>query len=287
MAYERILYEIIEGNIARISMNRPEKRNAQDPLMLEELQDAFIEADLDEDVRVVILAATGKDFCSGHDETPNGAEAKGPIVGRAMATKLTGVAAKFKREQYRDLRLGHTLRNISKPSIAMVQGNCFGGGWIVAAMCDLIVCTDDCKFIDPLGSFGIAGNEILFHPYEIGFRRSKEVLWTGDAISAQEAKQLGMVSRITTRDTLEQEALALARRIATSPPVAVSLVKRSINQAQDLMGQRNAWEYHMLVHQVSHATDEQKEIRARMQEAAAKGKVKEFLTATRESKPKS
>lgn len=286
MAYERILYGIIDNDIAKITMNRPEKRNAQDPLMLEELQDAFVEADLDEDVRVIILAAAGKDFCSGHDETPNGTEARGPIVGRAMATKLTGVAAKFKREQYRDLRLGHTLRNVSKPTIAMVQGNCFGGGWIVAAMCDLIVCTDDCKFIDPLGSFGIAGNEILFHPYDIGFRRAKEVLWTGDAISAQEAKQLGMVSRIASRDKLEEETMALARRIAMSPPVAVGLVKRSINQAQDLLGQRNAWEYHMLIHQLSHASDEQKEIRAKMHEAVAKGGVKEFLKTTRETKPK-
>lgn len=285
MTYERILYGV-ESDIARITMNRPEKRNAQDPLMLEELQDAFVDADLNEDISVIILAASGKDFCAGHDETPQGAPARGPIVGRAMATKLTGVAAKFKREQYRDLRLGHTLRNVSKPTIAMVQGNCYGGGWIVAAMCDLIVCSDDCRFIDPLGSFGIAGNEILFHPYDIGFRRAKEVLWTGDAITAQEAKQLGMVSKVTSRENLESETLALARRIAKSPQVAVGLVKRSINQAQDLMGQRNAWEYHILVHQLSHATDEQKAFRDKMHEAAAKGGVKDFLSTTREGQSK-
>lgn len=284
MAYEGILYDKIDGNIARITMNRPERRNAQDDLMLEELQEASVEADLDESVLVIILAGAGKDFSAGHYQGVRGEEARGPVIGRAMATRLTGMEQRLKKEQYRDLNLGHCLRNVSKPTIAAVQGNCYGGGWIVAAMCDLIICSDDARFIDPLGKFGLSGSEILFHPYEIGFRRAKELLWTGDAMSAVEAKQVGMVSRVVARDRLEEEALALARRIATNPPVGISLIKRSINHAQDLMGERSAWEYHMLIHQLSHASDEAKKQKERIDQAVARGGAKEAMKTVRDAK---
>jgi enoyl-CoA hydratase len=282
MAYERILYEVIEGNIVKVTMNRPDKRNAQDALLLEEVQDAFVEADLDENIRVIILAGAGKDFCAGHDQSGTGAPAKGPITGKAEATKLTGMEGRLKKEDYRDLKQAQAMRNVSKPTIAMVQGNCFGGGWIVAAMCDLIVCSEDARFIDPLAKVGQSGSEVLFHPYDVGFRRTKELLWTADALSAQEAKSIGMVSRVAPREKLEEETLALARRITLTPPVAVSLIKRSVNQAWDLMGQKNAWENHMLIHQLSHASDEGVRLAVERKEAVAKGGVKEMLKSVRD-----
>jgi enoyl-CoA hydratase len=149
-------------------------------------------------------------------------------------------------------------------------------------MCDLIVCSEDARFIDPLARVGPAGSEILFHPYDIGFRRAKEILWTADAITAQEAKQLGMVSRVVPKEKLEEETLALARRIAISPPVTVSLIKRCVNQAWDLMGQRDAWQYHMLIHQLSHASDESKKLAEDRKEAVARGGVKEMLRTVRD-----
>lgn len=282
MAYERVLYEVIEGNIARVTMNRPEKRNAQDSLLLEELEDAFMNADLDDAIRVIILAGTGKDFSAGHDQSGAGAAARGPLMGKALATKLTGMEGRLRKEDYRDLKQAQTMRNVSKPTIAMIQGNCFGGGWIVAAMCDLIVCSEDARFIDPLVKVGQAGSEILFHPYDIGFRRAKEIMWTGDALTAQEARQIGMVSRVVPREKLEEEALTLARRIAMSPPVAVSLIKRSINQAWDLMGQKNSWEYHMLSHQLSHASDEGLKLAEERKQAVSRGGVKEMLRTVRD-----
>ncbi|MBM2824678.1 MAG: enoyl-CoA hydratase [Dehalococcoidales bacterium] len=283
MAYERILYEKIEGNIAKVTMNRPEKRNALDYLMREEIQDAFIEADLDEEVRVIILAGAGKDFCAGHDQSGTGLHARGPIIGRATTNKLTGMEAGFRREEYVDFKEGQALRNVSKPTIAMIQGNCYAGGWFRAAMCDLLVVSEDARFTDPLVQVGPAASEILFHPYDLGFRRAKEILWLGDPITAQEAKQLGMVSRIFPREKLEEETLALARRIAASPPVSVSLIKRSINQAWDLMGQKNAWEYHMLAHQLSHASDEAKRLQEARKQAVQRGGVKEMLKTVRDA----
>ena len=278
MAYTRLLYERVDPDIVKITMNRPEKRNAEDHLMLEEMQDAFVEADLDEDVRVIIFAGAGKDFSAGHDMSGKGEPPRaGTIIGKALATKFTGMEERLKREDYIYLNQGLTMRNVSKPTIAMVQGNCMAGGWLNAAMCDLIVASEDAKFGDPVVRMTPAAVEILFHPYDVGFRKAKEILWTGDTISAQEGKDLGFVSQVVPKGKLEEETLALARRIAMNMPVAVSLVKRSINQAWDEMGQRNAWQYHHLIHQLSHASDERVRWNKFADDAKAKGGVKEFL----------
>jgi enoyl-CoA hydratase len=279
MAFKELLYEIIEGNIARIMMNRPERRNAQDPFLIEEIQDAFIESDLNEDIRVIIFGGIGRDFGSGRDQGSTGMPANGAIIGRALKTRLTGIEGTFKKEDYRDFRQAQIIRNVSKPTIAMVQGNCYApGNWAMAAMCDLIVASEDARFVD----FGarlanVAGAEVLFHPYDIGFRKAKEKMWTGEAVTAQEAKECGMVSRVVPREKLEAETLALAHKIIESPPVAVSLIKRSINQAWDLMGQKSAWEYHFLIHELVHASDEYAKRRKIRDAQLGKGGVKELL----------
>jgi len=273
MTYSRVLYEKVAEDVVKISMNRPEKRNAQDFLMLEEIEDAFLQADLDEDIRVIIFAGTGKDFSAGHDMSGNREKARSPVFEKVLATKLTGMEKQLKVEDYIYLKQGLTMRNVNKPSIAMVQGNCIAGGWLTASMCDLIVASEDARFSDPVVSFTPAGVEILVHPYDVGFRKAKELLWTCEAITAQEAKQLGMVSRVYSREKLEEETLALARKIAMNNPVAVSLIKRSINHAWDEMGQRNAWEYHMLIHQLSHSSDEARQWFKKRREDVARGKA--------------
>jgi enoyl-CoA hydratase len=204
-------------------------------------------------------------------------------MGRALKTKLTGMEGRLKTEDYRDLKHALSIRNVSKPTIAMVQGNCYAGGWFAAASCDLIVAAEDARFTDPLVKMGIATSEVLFHPYDIGFRKAKEILWTAGTITAQEAKQLGLVSRVVPIYKLEEETMALAHKIIESPPVAVSLIKRSINQAWDLMGQKNALEYHFLIHQLSHAGEEAKQKLAERKAAVAKGGVKEMLKTVRDT----
>jgi enoyl-CoA hydratase/carnithine racemase len=101
MDYERILYEKVEPEIVKITMNRPEKRNAQDPLMFSEMTNAFIEADLDEDVRVIVFAGAGKYFSAGHDMSGTGLQAKeGTVMRKALDTKMTGMEMRLKREDY-------------------------------------------------------------------------------------------------------------------------------------------------------------------------------------------
>ena len=279
MDFTRILYEKVEPDIVKITMNRPEMRNAQDWLMLEELQDAFVEADLDEDVRVIILAGAGKDFCASHDLSGKGEDARGPIIGRAMATKLTGMEMRLKKEDYVDLKQGQAMRNVSKPSIAMVQGNAVSSGWQMASMCDLIVASEDAQFREVLPRYAYAGIEVLFHPYDVGVRKAKEMMWTGEPISAQKAEQIGLVNRVVPKEKLEEETLDLARKIAKIGPVVASLIKRSLNHAWDEMGQSNAWQYHMLIHQLSHASDEAKRLQEERAQAIEQRGLKETLPA--------
>ncbi|MBI2979883.1 MAG: enoyl-CoA hydratase [Chloroflexi bacterium] len=283
--YKRILYQTVEPGIVKITLNRPEKRNAEDPLMLEEMQDAFIEADIDDDVRVIIFAGAGKDFSAGHDMSygQSGSDRspapEGTIMRRYMDTKMTGVERTLRSEDHHFRYQAYAMRNVSKPTIAMVQGNCLAGGWMNASMCDLIVASEDAKFGDPVVRMGPAGLELLFHPYDVGFRKAKEMLWTGDPLNAQDALRVGLVCKVVPREKLEEETMNLARRIAMNMPVAVSLTKRAINFAWEASGQKLAMEYHFLIHQLSHASDESARIRETRAKALEKGGVKEWLKA--------
>ncbi|MFC2052400.1 enoyl-CoA hydratase-related protein [Chloroflexota bacterium] len=250
MAYKRILYEKIEDNLAKITANRPDKRNAMDDLMSEEIEGAFIQADLDDDVSVIILAGAGKDFCVGADVSIDGKEEAKGIAGKAGKIKANGPEG-VKAWYYSRGKEMMTIRGVSKPTIAMVQGNCVGAGWFMASMCDLIVAAEDARFIDSLTRFSIAGMRQFVQPYDVGFRRAKWMMWTNEPLSAQEAKQIGLVLRVFPGEKLEEETLNMARQIASRSQDAVRLTKLSVNFALDLMGQRNAMSYHVMSHEMS------------------------------------
>ncbi|MBI4188152.1 MAG: enoyl-CoA hydratase [Chloroflexi bacterium] len=286
MDFTRIIYETVEPGIAKITMNRPEMRNAQDDLMQWEMQQAFLDADINDDIRVIIFAGAGKDFSSGHDMSgmrrEGGKRHEAPddsIIGRAVANKMTGIEHSLKREDHIYLNSHRLIRNLSKPVIAMVQGNCLAGALMTCSMCDLVVASEDAKFGDPVVRMTPAGVEILFHPYDFGFRKAKEMLWTGDPLSAQDAFRVGFVYKVVPREKLEEETMNLARRIAMNMPVAVSFTKRSINFAWDAMGQQLAWDYHLIIHQMSHFSDEAKRWREERAKATNKGGVREMLKA--------
>ncbi|MBI4300644.1 MAG: enoyl-CoA hydratase [Chloroflexi bacterium] len=275
MAWERVLYEK-DGYIVKITQNRPEKHNAQDALMLEELQEAFIEADRDEEVRVVILTGAGRSFSAGHDIGGTGLPAKGI----EMQTKLQGLEMRIKREKYIFYDEALALRNISKPSIAAVRGACLAGGLMVAAMCDIIMASETAFFGSPEIRMTPATGEVLVEPWEVGVRKAKEMVLTGESINAQEAYRLGLVNHVVPDDKLEEETLKMAHKICATDPITASLLKRSLNQTLDVMGQRASFEYHFLIHQMSHST----EAARRFQEqvggpARARGGLREFLKA--------
>lgn len=249
MGYQTLLVER-RGAVELVTMNRPEVRNAQNTQLLTDLDEALRAADRDPDVNVIVIAGAGPHFSAGHDLKAYVGEAPSDEWHEKRKTP----EGKFEHEREMYFEKALAIRDLTTPTIAMVQGKCIAGGLMVACMCDLIVASDDAVFQNPVLRMTGAGVEVLTEFAELGPRKAKEFLWTGDEIEAGEAHRLGLVNRVVARDRLEEETLALAERIAKMPAVAVRNVKRSINHAMDLAGYRNALEYHFMVHQFQHNT---------------------------------
>ena len=179
-------------------MNRPEVANAQDTPLIDELDAAFDLADADDEVRVVILAAAGKHFSAGHDLKA--------IVGQSEADEWVPMRetpeGKFRHEKVMYFDRCQRIYDFAKPTIAAVQGSCVAAGLMLACMCDLIVAADDAQFSNPVLRMTGAGVELLVEPWELGIRKAKEFLLTGETIDAQEAWRLGLVNRVVPRDEL-------------------------------------------------------------------------------------
>jgi enoyl-CoA hydratase len=145
-------------------------------------------------------------------------------------------------------------RDLRKITIAQVQGTVYAAGLMLMWACDLIVCADNAKFADVVGTrLGMCGVEYFAHPWEFGARRAKELLLTGDSIDAEEAHRIGMVSRIFPRAELEESTLAFARRVARRNTMAALLIKESVNQTQDIQGFHNAISACFTLHELNHA----------------------------------
>src|SRR6202451_406066 len=249
-----------EGAIVRITLNRPEARNAQNRGMLVELGAAFEEAEADDRVRVVILAGAGPLFTAGHDLGSKADVAErtpGPQQHPTFTSHgATRVGAENRMLQEWHFYFQNTLRwrNLRKITIAEVQGTVYAAGLMLMWCCDLIVAADNAKFADVVGTrLGMCGIEYFAHPWEFGPRKAKELMLTGDAISVQEAHQLGMVSKIFPTDELTEQTLAFAKRIAQVPTMAALLIKESVNQTVDNMGFYNSLQSCFTLHQLNHA----------------------------------
>jgi enoyl-CoA hydratase len=247
--FETIRYSV-QGPIALITLARPEQANAQSMRMIDELDAAFDRADADDAVRVVVLAAEGKHFSSGHDLK----ELVGPDASEELGAKRATAEGKFRHERQMYFDRCVRIYEFRKPTIAAVQGKCIAAGLMLAAMCDLIVASDDAVFQNPVARMSGMGVELLVEPWELGIRKAKEFLLTGDEIDAQEAWRLGMVNRVVPRAELLDAAHQMATKIAKVPPVTAERIKDSINQTFELMGKRHSWNFHFMAHHFTHNT---------------------------------
>jgi enoyl-CoA hydratase len=247
--YEVIRYEV-DGAVATITMYRPEVANAQDTRLIDELDAAFDRADADDSVRVVVLAAAGKHFSSGHDLKAIVGDTE-PDQWRLMRETPEG---KMHHEKVMYFDRCKKIHDFRKPTIAAVQGSCIAAGLMLACMCDLIVAADNARFSNPVLKMTGAGVELLVEPWELGIRKAKEFLWTGDFIDAQEAWRLGLVNRVVPAAELAERTKQLADQVALVPPVTAQVVKDTINQTADLMGQSASWKYHFMAHHWMHNT---------------------------------
>jgi enoyl-CoA hydratase len=255
--YEFITYEVLDdGRIARIMLDRDEARNAQNRGMLVELNEAFLRAEADDGVRVVVFGGHGSMFTSGHDMGSKVAMAEidsHPSWQRNGGTR-EGAERLMLQEWHHFFDNTRRWRNLRKITIAQVHGPVYAAGLMLAWACDLIVASDDAVFADVVGArLGMCGVEYFGHPWEFGPRKAKELLLTGDSISAEEAHQLGMVSKIFAADELGEKTLEFARRIAERPTMSALLIKEAVNQSVDNMGFYNALNACFTLHELNHS----------------------------------
>lgn len=260
--YRYITYESLDdGAIARITLNRPRYRNAQHRGLLVELDEAFVRAERDDTVRVVILAGNGPSFSAGHDMGTAERDAERdpdspdfhPSYAINGATRKSAEKRMLGEYHY---YYGNALRwrQLRKITIAQVQGPVFAAALTLIWPCDLIVAAEDASFTDPVGvRLGMCGVEYFGHPWEFGPRRAKEMLLTGQSMDAAEALRIGMVNRVVPTAELPDRTLQLAREVARRPTMTALLIKDSVNQMLDMQGFTNALQAAFTLHQLNHA----------------------------------
>ncbi len=224
MNYETIILEK-KGNIATITLNRPERLNATTSQMHEELVNALTDVDEDDEMRVLVLTGAGRAFCAGADL---GRRSEGTEERR---TRPATGAEEIRRELARRTQeITRKLPKMQKPTIAMVNGVAAGGGCDIALACDLRVGSENARFVNAFIRIGLfpGGGGTWLYPRVMGLSRALQYLFTGDFIEAKEAERIGVLNLLVPADELEKETMSLARRIANGPPIAIRLTKLQV-----------------------------------------------------------
>jgi enoyl-CoA hydratase len=237
-----------QGWVRRVTLDRPEKRNALDAQLEFDLFEVLDAAVRSEDTRVVVLAGAGKSFCSGADLKPT----REPPSGRQ--TSVRDAAGDMSRNRERIAKL-LALWSAPKPLIAQVHGYCIGIGNELAACCDLIVCGESARFGMPeVRSFALPPT-LAFWPMRIGLARTKELLFTGRFVDGAEAVAIGMANQVAPDDQLNSTVDTLAAHIAEVDPALLAVSKQAANAWAEDLGLRHSAlggaEYHALYHQSS------------------------------------
>ncbi|MBN1613912.1 MAG: enoyl-CoA hydratase [Deltaproteobacteria bacterium] len=254
--FQTIRYEVLnpgEEGIAHVTLDRPASRNAQNKRMTYELNAAFDDASRRTDVKVILVDAEGPHFSAGHDMRDSETMDLFSIVQPVGGFDRKGQEGHMAFEEEVFFGMCWRWRNIPKPMIAAAQGKTIAGGLMLLWVADIIIASDDALFCDPTVGFGVNGVEYHAHGWEWGARKAKELLFTGDWITAQEACHRGMVNHVTSRDQLYEFSLSLARRIAKKPSFALKLTKESINQMLEAQGQYTALRTAFSHQHLSHA----------------------------------
>jgi len=258
MSAPLVQYEC-RGAIAVLTLNRPDKLNAINAAMIDELSRAIDTAEADEAVRVIVLAGAGKAFSAGFDldmETGDGAPDPAAI----------------RRALHNDLRIIMRFWDSPKVTLAAVHRYCLGSAMELAVACDLTLAADDCLFGAPEVRFG-SGIVALLLPWLVGPKQAKRMLLTGDdRVSASDALGMGLISGVVAADRLMDEAMAVAQRIASNDPLAVKLTKQALNRSLDIAGLRAALAQALEIDVLIESTDspEKREFEAVLKRDGAK-----------------
>ena len=255
---QTVLYRVEnpgDGGIAVVSLDRADKRNAQNNLMTYELNACYDDAARRNDVKVIVLRAEGPHFSAGHDLRDRTTPDEFARVFPQSGFTGEGQEAMMAHEEEVYFNMCWRWRNLPKPVIAAAQGKSIAGALMLLWVADIIIAAEDATFSDPVVAFGVNGVEYFGHPWEFGPRKAKELLFTGDSFTAHEAMQLGMVNRVVPAAELDGAAMDMARRIATKPGFALKLAKESVNQALEAQGQYTAMRAAFSLQHLGHANN--------------------------------
>jgi enoyl-CoA hydratase len=226
-------YDVIEvddprDGVRRITLNRPEKRNALNHPLRGQLLQALREGDADPAVRVQIIRGAGPSFSSGYD-----------LGGGNVGHESPFYTAEGEGDWPRHVTEGWmSIWDMAKPVIAQVHGYCLAGGSELDTCCDLVYMATDAQMGYPAVRFGVP--DMHFHAWFVGPRKAMEMMLTGDSITGTEAVELGWANAAFAPDDLEAEVLAVAERVAKMPPDIVRLNKRIVHRGMEVMGLRTA-----------------------------------------------
>lgn len=230
-----LLFEVSD-RVARITLNKPDKRNALSPRTIQEIHDAMLEADDRLDVNAIILAGAGKDFCAGYDLA-------GVYDNRLAESEMEASAYRSSSGTYdddawfmeRQQALTTVIFDLHKPVIARVQGNCLAGGTDLALMCDFIIVADEAKIGFPATrANGSPPNHMWI--YHCGPQWAKRLLMTGDSVKGRDAAAIGLALESVPADELDAAVDELARRLSCVDNELLSAHKRIVNLALETMG---------------------------------------------------
>ena len=274
--FEHIIIDRPLDGVSRITLNRPDSRNALNNTLRGEIYSTLEANDVDDDVRVTIIRGAGKAFCAGYDLKGNNNEDR-PFhtAGGDGSWARHVVEGAFR------------VWDLAKPVIAQVHGYCLAGGTELATSCDLVYVAEDAKIGYPVvRSMSPPDNQ--FFPWIVGMRNAMEMMLTGDAISGSDAVEYGFANRAYPIDELEDAVLAIAEKIAKVPPDIEQMNKRAVHRQMELMGMRAAirqgTEIQALAFHTKSTRAHFKELAAGLTDALSKrdGKFGDYRTSDKE-----
>ncbi len=242
--YENIIYELREaagGNVAYITLNRPERLNALSRSLLADVGNALEEADKDETVRCIVIKGAGRAFSAGYDMNVQS-------EGNLPRDALTMITSDHPTTMYRRWIWGNR-----KPVIAQCHSFSLAGGGQLACHCDITIAADDTLFGYPPARYASVATYMIW-PELVGMKKMKQLAFTGNMMNAQEALRVGLVSEVVDRDELDDYVWTLANTISKLPPASTELNKRAINYYYESQGMFQAYEYAENLMYVSYAS---------------------------------
>ena len=223
------LIEEMSDGVVTLTMNQPEARNAMTGPMMSKMHEALPRLAADKSVRCLVLTGAGEAFCAGGDVKGFASEA-----GRDTSTSDSSYDLEGRTLSLRSgMELSRLLHEMPKPTLAAIPGPAAGGGLSLALACDLRIAVDTAKLTTAFSKIGLSGDYggSFFLPYLVGQAKARELYFTAKVLSGQEAFEIGLVNRVTTKQEFASELKTLAHELATLPTIAVGYMKKNLNAA--------------------------------------------------------